>query len=212
MALWSRIFAGWRFQAVRDETGQLTEAVERATKLVWHGDADEVRRGALIYAVWPQANQRLPALVNLTDDRQFVTVRVFASHLTEGQRLTEQLVVRMLRERAFTFVPGVRVALAITVGEVRTDLTSGQVSVQRGSVLSGFYRQNKYLLNVTLAVLLITLSVVLLITPEGNYTPLGKFYGLSERVLSAVLLNFLLLISQFLFFARHHNVIAWDAP
>ena len=56
------------------------------------------------------------------------------------------------------------------------------------------------------------LLVVVLVTPAAPYTPLGKAYGLAERILSAVLLNVLLLASQFLFFARHRHVIDWARP
>ncbi|GAA3996672.1 hypothetical protein GCM10022631_03820 [Deinococcus rubellus] len=209
-ALWERVFRGWQ---VRWLPGSEPGAdVERAVALVKTEDQAQVRRGALVYARWPQADLALPALVNLTDDRQFVTVRVFATYLTEVQRLAEQLTEAMLRESAFDFGPGVRVSLAISVGGVRADLTSGRVQVRHGSALKGFYDTNKYALNTTLVVLISTLLIFVLVTPDGNFTPLDKFYGLMERILSAVLLNSLLLASQFLFFARHRRVIDWEKP
>lgn len=209
-ALWERVFQGWQMRWL---PGAAPSAdVERAVALVKAEDQAQVRRGALVYARWPQADSALPALVNLTDDGQFVTVRVFATYLTEVQRLTEQLTEAMLREAAFDFGPGVRVALAISVGGVRTDLTSGRVQVRRGNALKGFYDANKYALNTTLVVLLLTLLIFVLVTPDSNFTPLGKFYGLAGRILSAVLLNALLLASQFLFFARHRRIIEWERP
>ncbi len=209
-ALWERVFRGWQ---VRWLPGTVPGAdVERAVALVRTEDREQVRQGALVYARWPQADSLLPALVDCSGDGRFVTLRVFAVHLTEVQRLAEQLTEAMLRERAFDFGPGVRVVLAISVGGVRTDLTSGRVQVRRGSALVGFYEANKYALNTTLAVLLLTLLVFVLVTPDSNFTPLGKFYGLMGRILSAVLLNALLLGSQFLFFARHRKVIDWERP
>ena len=209
-ALWARVFRGWQ---VRWLPGTVLGAdVERAVALVRTEDRAQVRRGALVYARWSQADSLLPALVDCSIDGRFVTLRVFAVHLTEVQRLAEQLTEAMLCERTFDFGPDVRVALAISVGGVRTDLTSGRVRVRRGSALIGFYDANKYALNTTLAVLLLTLLVFVLVTPDSNFTPLGKFYGLMGRILSAVLLNALLLGSQFLFFARHRKVIEWERP
>ncbi|WP_420596152.1 hypothetical protein [Deinococcus sp.] len=211
-SLWQRVFAGWRIQPLRDADGTLSSEVEQAIALVRREDQAEARRGALVYALWPQTGDTLPALVNLTDDGRFITVRVFAVHLTEVQRLSEQLTERLLREPVFNFAPGVRVALAISVDGVRTDLTSGRIRARRGGVLTGFYDANKYVLNVTAAVLIVTLLIFVFVTPSSNFTPLGKFYGLAGRILSAVLLNALLLGSQFLFFARHRSVIEWEKP
>lgn len=210
--LWTRVFAGWRLQPVRLPSGTLTEEVERALRLVIGRDQPEARAGALVYAVWPQSGETLSALVNTLDGGHFVTVRVFGKHLTEVQAKAEAVITRMLREAAFRFPPGTRVALAMSVDGTRVDLTSGQVRAGQGGALRGFYTENRYVLNVTLAVLLFTLLVVIFVTPGAAYTPLGKAYGLAERVLSAVLLNTLLLGSQFLFFARHRPVIEWERP
>ncbi len=173
-------------------------------------DREEVRAGVLIYATWPQSEEVLPALVNTLDGGRFVTVRVFGSRLAEVQAKTEAITARMLEERAFQFLPGTHVSLAISVDGVRVDLTGGRVQGGAGGTLRHFYESNKYPLNLTLAVLVLTVLVVLLVTPLGPYTPVGKAYGLAERVLSAVLLNTLLLGSQFLFFVRHRPVIAWE--
>ncbi|MFC5848217.1 hypothetical protein [Deinococcus petrolearius] len=210
--LWERVFAGWRLDAPRGAGGALTPEVERAVALVVQRDQAEVRSGLLAYATWPQSPARLPALVNTLDGGRFVTVRIFGAHLTEVQDRAEAAVKDMLREPAFAFVPGTRVALAISVDGARVDLTSGLVRAGRGGALRDFYRRNQAALNVTLGVLVLTLLVVVLVTPAAPYTPLGKAYGLAERILSAVLLNVLLLASQFVFFARHRHVIEWERP
>lgn len=210
--LWERVFAGWHLSPVRLPDGRLTEEVERALALVMRPDQSAARAGMLVYAIWPQSGERLPALVNLLDGGKFVTVRIFGAHLTEVQGKVEAITRRMLQEHAFTFSAGIRVALAMSVEGTRIDLTSGRVRAGRGGVGRAFYQANKYALNLTLAVLVLTLLVVLLVTPPAPYTPVGKAYGIAERVLSAVLLNVLLLGSQFLFFARHRSVIEWNRP
>lgn len=213
--LWARVLAGWRLGPVQDPTSgdrRLTPEVERALALVVNRDRDEVRSGLLAYATWPHSSERLPALVNTLDGGRFVTLRIFGAHLTEVQARAEAVVSQMLREDAFAVTPGTRVTLAISVDGVRVDLTSGRVRSGRGGVAHDFYRSNQAALNVTLAVLALTLLVVLAVTPAAPYTPLGKAYGLAERILSAVLLNVLLLASQFLYFARHRAVIEWERP
>ena len=75
-----------------------------------------------------------------------------------------------------------------------------------------FYHGHQPALNATLAVLPFTLLVVVLVTPAAFYTPVARAYGLAERIVSAVMLNVLLLASQFLFFARHRRVTEWERP
>jgi len=137
---------------------------------------------------------------------------VFARYLTELQALAERVTEALSREPAFLVTPDLRVIVAIVVDGVRHDLTGGRVQPGRGGAWRSFYHGNKYAVNVTLGVLLVTLAVVLGFTPSAPYTPLGKVYGLNERVLSAVLLNALLLGSQFMYFVRHRALIVWERP
>ncbi|MDV6374049.1 hypothetical protein [Deinococcus arenicola] len=211
-ALWERVFDGWRSSPVRRADGGLTDHADAVIDLVIAHDRAEVRAGALVLVSWPQAGQSLPGLINTLDDGKFVVLRVFGIHLTEVQERTERLIERLLRERAFTFSAGTRVALALSVDGVRTDLTSGHIHMARGGAWSGFYQTNKYALIVMLVVFTLALAVMLLITPDRSYTPVAKFYDLSGRVLSAVLFNIVLLGSQFLFYLRHRDVIEWEKP
>ena len=209
-ALWARVLAGWRMLPLHGPDGRPTPELADLLRLVRREDQPEALAGAVALASWPQADDGVSALVNTLDGGRFVTVRIFAGQLTELQELAAQVTQHMLRETVLEFPPGTRVTLAITVEGVRRDLTSGRVRSGRGGLLSTFYDANKYVLNVTLAILTATLLVVLLVTPSAPYSPLGKAYGLAERVLSAVLLNALLLGSQFLFYLRHRPVIEWQ--
>ncbi|CAM4073511.1 hypothetical protein [Deinococcus marmoris] len=211
-ALWERVFSGWRFIPLRNADGSLTDHGEAVIDLVIAHDRAEVRAGALVLLSWPQAGESLPGLVNTLDGGRFVVVRVFGIHLTEVQDRTERLTERLLREKAFAFSAGTRVTLALSVDGVRTNLTSGHIHTSRRGAWSGFYQANKYVLIVMLVVFVLSLAVMLFITPQRPYTTLGKFYELSGRVLSAVLFNIVLLGSQFLFYLRHRNVIDWEKP
>ncbi|CAM3720554.1 hypothetical protein [Deinococcus frigens] len=211
-ALWGRVFTGWRQLPLRESGGSLTAHAEGVFGLVTSQDRAEVRAGAVHLASWPQAAHHLPALVSTLDGGTFVVLRVFGVHLTEVQDQTERLTERLLRERAFTFFPGTRVTLAVSVEGVRLDLTGGRIRAAQGGAWRGFYHRNKYALNVMLVVFVLALSAVLFVTPMRPYTPLGKVYDLSGRVLSAVLFNIVLLGSQFLFYLRHRDVIEWEKP
>lgn len=209
-ALWARVLAGWRDVPLRRPDGPPSAELAGITGMVRREDQADALLGAVALARWPQADEGVYALVNTLDGGRFVTVRIFAAQLTELQELAAAVTQAMLREPVLSFPPETRVALAITVEGVRRDLTSGRVRPGRGGVLGAFYDANKYVVNVTLAVLAGTLAVVFLVTPAAPYSPLGKAYGLAERVLSAVLLNALLLGSQFLYFLRHRPVIEWQ--
>ncbi len=210
--LWARTLPTWTLEPTHDAKGMVTPGAERVIRLVSPGDQAQARAGLLVLAHYPQISDHPPLLVYLTADGRGVTLRVFAHHLTELQALAESVTDSMRAQASFGVSTETRVIIAIVIDGFRHDLTSGRVRMGRGGVFSSFYHSNKYALNVTLAVLLFTLAVVLAVTPSGPYTPLGKFYGLSERVLSAVLLSALLLFSQFLYFVRHRRLIAWERP
>ena len=57
-----------------------------------------------------------------------------------------------------------------------------------------------------------TLLVVLFLTPDGEQTPLGKFYGVCGRVLSAALMNVSLLMGQFYSYRRERRAVEWEKP
>ncbi|GGJ74220.1 hypothetical protein [Deinococcus aquiradiocola] len=211
-ALWARTLPTWTFTDVRGPDGRLVPEAEAIVRLVSPADQGQVRAGAVLLAHALQSSDPPPLLAHLTPDGRAVTLRVFARYLTELQALAERVTEALSREPAFLVTPDLRVIVAIVVDGVRHDLTGGRVQPGRGGAWRSFYHGNKYAVNVTLGVLLVTLAVVLVFTPSAPYTPLGKVYGLNERVLSAVLLNALLLGSQFMSFVRHRALIVWERP
>ena len=210
--LWARTLPNWTFEAAHALSGELTPGAEQVLALVSPADRLQARAGVVALAHYPQSSEPPPLFVHLTSDGRGVTLRIFSRHLTELQALAERLTGRLSREPAFGVSNETRVIIAIVVEGQRHDLTGGRVTPGRSGTFASFYSANKYVLNATLTLLLFTLAVVLSLHPLGPYTPLGKFYGLNERVLSAVLLNVLLLGSQFLYFARHRQLIAWERP
>ncbi len=210
--LWACTLPDWTLDEAHDAAGALTPAAERMVRLITPADQAQARTNVVALAHYPQSGAPPPLLAHLTPDGRGVRLRIFASDLTELQTLTESVVEQLRRQPTFGVSPGTRIIIAIVIDGVRHDLTGGRVRLGQGGVWRSFYEANKYALNVTLAVLLLTLRVVLALTPPGPYSPLGKFYGLSERMLSAVLLNALLLGSQFLYFLRHRRLIVWERP
>ncbi|WP_261663693.1 hypothetical protein [Deinococcus sp. Marseille-Q6407] len=206
--LWAQMFEGWYLEYLPEDppTRDAAEVIE----LVRQEDRDEVREGALVFARWPQSTHPVLALVNLSADRRLITVRIFGEQLTEVQQQAEAVTARMVNDPSLKVGPGTRVNIALDVNSQRIELTSGRVRRRRGGAVRNFYANNKYPLNVTLSVLVLALSFVALTTPAGPYTPVGKLYDLSGRLLSAVLFNTLLMLSQFIYFARHRNVIEWE--
>ena len=211
-ALWRRTLPDWTLDQSHDASGALTPAAERMVRLITPSDQAQARANVVALAHYPQSSAPPPLLAHLTPDGRALRLRIFASDLTELQTLTERVTEQLRRQPSFEVSPGMRIIIAIVIDGVRHDLTGGRVQTGQGGVWRTFYADNKYALNVTLGVLVLTLAVVLALTPPGPYSPLGKFYGLSERVLSAVLLNTLLLGSQFLYFLRHRRLIVWERP
>lgn len=210
--LWARTLTDWTLDQAHGAAGALTPAAERMVRLITPSEQAQARANVVALAHYPQSSAPPPLLAHLTPDGRGVRLRIFASDLTELQTLTERVTEQLRRQPTFGVSAGTRIIIAIVIDGVRHDLTGGRVQTGQGGVWRIFYQDNKYALNVTLGVLVLTLAVVLALTPPGPYSPLGKFYGLSERVLSAVLLNTLLLGSQFLYFLRHRRLIVWERP
>ena len=206
--LWAQMFEGWYLEYLPEDPPSRDAA--ETLELVRQEDRDEAREGALIFARWPQSSHPVLALVNLSRDRRLVTVRIFGEQLTEVQQQAEAVTARMVNEPSLKVGPGTRVNIALDMMGRRIELTSGRVRGRRGGAARNFYEMNKYPLTVTLGVLLAALSFVVLTVPESPYGPTGKLYDLSGRLLSAVMFNSLLLLSQFVYFARHRHVIEWE--
>jgi hypothetical protein len=209
-ALWTRLLPGWTMLPPRLPGGAPTPEAQQLLALVTLPDRASAQAGLLLHALNLQTHPASPALASLSDDGRAVTLRLFGPGLTDLQRSAEGVVRRLVRERTFALPADARVFLAVSVGGVRSDLSSGRVTVGRGGALHAFYAGSKYPLNVSLVVLALTLLITLLVVPDTPYSPTGKAYGLAERVLSAVLLNLLLLASQFLYELRHRPAVAWD--
>ncbi|WP_189643356.1 hypothetical protein [Deinococcus piscis] len=206
--LWAQMFTGWYLEYLPEDPP--SQGAAEVIELVRREDRDEVREGALVFARWPQSSHPVLALVNLSRDRRLVTVRIFGTQLTEVQQQAEAVTARMVNEPGLRVGAGTRVNIALDVNSQRIELTSGRVRGRRGGAARNFYENNKYPLTVTLGVLTLALSFVVLTVPSGPYTAVGKLYDLSGRLLSAVMFNALLLLSQFVYFARHRHVIEWE--
>ncbi len=59
---------------------------------------------------------------------------------------------------------------------------------------------------------LATLWAVIFLSPTDLHSPLGKFYGICERVLSAAIMNVFLLLGQFYSYRRGRRVVEWEKP
>lgn len=208
LELWAEIFSGWYLEYLPDDPASRDAA--EVIELVRQEDREEVRGGAVVFARWPQSTRAVLALVNLSYDRRLVTVRIFGEQLTEVQQQAETITARMVLDPALTVGAGTRVNIALDVNGKRIELTSGRVRGRRGGALRSFYEINKYPLTVTLVVLLLALGYVIVTVPQHQYDTVGKLYDLSGRLLSAVMFNSLLLLSQFVYFARHRQVIEWE--
>ncbi|GGL19563.1 hypothetical protein [Deinococcus radiotolerans] len=150
-------------------------------------------------------------LISVHPDTQEVSVRIFGRYLTDLQSTTEWVVHRLLdAQEQLVITPHTRCFVLIDVHGRRSDLITGRVVPPRHRVWAGFYREHRYVVNITAAVTLLTLGVVLFISPAAPHDPLGKFYGVCERVLSAAVMNIFLLIGQFYAYRRNRRVVEWE--
>ncbi len=207
--LWAGIYDGWYLEYLPAETKHSRDA-EELLELVRPEERDEARGGAICFARWPQTSHPLMSLVSLSEDERLVTVRIFGTQLTEVQERAEAVTARMVNDRDLRVSAGTRVNVALDVTGKLIELTSGRVRGRRGGAARLFYQNNKYPLNVTLTVLLVAMTYVIITVPADHYSAQGKLYDLAGRLLSAVMFNFLLLLSQFVYFARHRPVIEWE--
>lgn len=152
-------------------------------------------------------------LISIHPDTNEVGIRIFGRYLTDIQSTSEWFIHRLLDAgEHFVITPHTRCFVLLDVHGERTDLTTGHVIPLRHRLWRGFYREHVYSINITVTVVLVTLAVVLGLSPETPHSPLGKFYGICERVLSAAIMNVFLLIGQFYGYRKGRRVVEWEKP
>ena len=212
-AFWRDLLPTWTFLPVRDAAGGFTP---RMGQVISRLNAD-ARVKALAGQVLlledvdrPSPNECLISIDPATNE---VTVRIFGRFLTDIQSTSEWFLHRLLDvQEHFIITPHTRCFVLLDVHGERTDLTTGRVIPLRHRLWQGFYREHVYNINITSAVVLATLWVVVFLSPQDAHSPLGKFYGICERVLSAAIMNVFLLMGQFYSYRKGRRVVEWEKP
>lgn len=188
-----------RLQTVLERLNPEARARASASELLLLEDVDRPSPNECLIAIRPEYNE--------------VCIRIFGRYLTDIQSTSEWFLHRMLDAgEKFVITPHTRCFILIDIHGERTDLITGRVIPLRHRLWEGFYREYVYSINITAVVIAVTLSVVLFAAPESAHSPLGKFYGICERVLSAALMNVFLLVGQFYSYRKGRKVVEWDKP
>lgn len=212
-AFWRDLLPTWTFLPVQDDGGQFTPRMQKVISRL-NADAREKALSGLVLLLEdvdrPTPNE---CLITIDAPTNAVTVRIFGRFLTDIQSTSEWFLHRLLDvQQHFIITPHTRCFILLDVHGERTDLTTGRVIPTRHRLWQGFYREHVYNINITAAVVLATLWVVLFLSPDQPHSALGKFYGICERVLSAALMNVFLLVGQFYSYRKGRRVVEWEKP
>lgn len=209
---WRALLPTWTFVPLGAEGAdhpRLREVMSRIDPAVRH------QAGQGLVMLLEDVDRPAPneCLVTVHPDIAEATIRIFGRFLTDVQSTSEWFLRRLLAaSEMFVVTPHTRCFVVVTIEGRRAELTTGRLVPQRHRLWRGFYRENVYNVNITATVLLLTLAVVLLFTPDQPYSALGKAYGIAERVLSAAIMNAFLLVGLFYLYRRERRVVEWEKP
>lgn len=210
---WADLLPTWTFLPTHDGSGQLRPRLLEVAGRI-QPEAREAALSGLVLLLEdvdrPTPNE---CLLSVHPEAREVTIRIFGRFLTDVQSTSEWFMNRLLTAgEMFVVTPHTRCFIAMNVAGERLDLTTGHLIPWRHRLWQGFYRENVYNVNITAGVLLLTLLVVLLVSPDAPHSPLGKAYGIAERVLTAAMMNAFLLLGHFYAYRRGRRVVEWEKP
>lgn len=212
-AFWRELLPTWTFLPVYQPSGEYSPRMQAVILRLNEGARRKALAGTALLLEDVDRPTPNECLISLDPATSEVTIRIFGRFLTDIQSTSEWFLHRLLDvQEHFVITPHTRCFVLLDVQGERTDLTTGRVIPLRHKLWQGFYREHVYSVNITAAVVLLTLGVVLFLTPDAPHSPLGKFYGVCERVLSAALMNVFLLIGQFYSYRRGRRVVEWEKP
>lgn len=212
---WQELLSMWTFMPLDTNDVVHTERIQSVIARV-HGHGrvqDKAQKGQLFLfedTDRPQPNECMITVDPVTNE---VTIRIFGRFLTDIQSTSEWFMHRLLDQKEhFEITSHTRCFILLDIDGQRTDLTTGRVIPLRHKLWEGFYNENVYSINITVLVVAVTLGILIFTTPASAYTSLGKFYGVSERVLSAAMMNVFLLLGQFYRYRKGRRVVEWEKP
>lgn len=210
---WRELLPTLSFLPHRTETGEFTVRMQDVISRLNPELRSRVLSGQLFLLEDVDRPAPNECLISIHPEANEVGIRIFGRYLTDLQSTSEWFIHRLLdAHEQFVITPHTRCFVLVDVHGERSDLLSGHVIPTRHRLWHGFYREHVYSVNITAVVLVLTLLVVLVVTPDGEHSALGKFYGVCGRVLSAAIMNVFLLIGQFYSYRRGRRVVEWEKP
>ncbi|GAA5532237.1 hypothetical protein [Deinococcus aluminii] len=212
-AFWRELLPTLTFLPHRTETGEFTERMQAVVERLNPELRTRVLSGQLF--LFEDVDRPSPneCLISIHPEANEVSFRIFGRYLTDIQSTSEWFLRRLLdAQEQFVITPHTRCFVLLDVHGERTDLTTGRVLPLRHRLWQGFYREHIYSVNITATVVVLTLGVVLLLSPDAPHSALGKFYGVCERILSAAIMNVFLLMGQFYSYRQGRRVVEWEKP
>lgn len=210
---WQDLLPMWTFMPIETDDVLHAARIQGVISRVHERVRDKAEVGQLFLFEDVDRPQPNECMITVDPCNHEVTIRVFGRFLTDIQSTSEWLMHRLLDQKEyFDITPHTRCFIMLDIDGQRTDLTTGRVIPLRHKLWEGFYNENVYSINITVAVLAVTLGILIFTTPTNAYTSLGKFYGVSERVLSAAMMNVFLLLGQFYRYRKGRQVVEWEKP
>lgn len=195
---WQVLLPTWTFLPAYDSARQPTPRLREVIDRIQPQAQARALEGLVLLLEDVDRPSPNECLISVHPHEREVTIRIFGRLLAEAEM--------------FVVTPHTRCFIALNVAGERVDLTTGHLIPWRYRVWRGFYQENPYNINITGGVLLVTLLVVLLVSPGELHSPLGKAYGIAERVLTAAMMNAFLLLGQFYVYRRTRRVVEWEKP
>lgn len=212
-SFWRNLLPTWTFLQAYTPDGEYTERLKAVVERVNVGARQKALAGHVLLLEDVDRPAPNECLISINPQSNEVIIRIFGQYLTDIQSTSEWFLHRLLEvQEYFVITPHTRCFIVLDGHGERTDLTTGRVIPLRHKLWQGFYREYIYNINITALVIALTLGVVLILTPDGEHSALGKFYGICGRILSAAIMNVFLLLGQFYSYRKSRRVVEWEKP
>ncbi len=210
---WRDLLPTLTFLPHQTATGEFTERMQAVIERLNPQLRMKILSGTLLLLEDVDRPHPNECLISINPEASEVGIRIFGRYLTDIQSTSEWFLRRLLEaQEHFIITPHTRCFVILDVNGQRTELITGRVNPLRHKLWAGFYHEHIYAINITGAVLLFTLLVVILFVPDSPHSALGKFYGICERVLTAAMMNVFLLLGQFYAYRKGRHVVEWEKP
>lgn len=208
---WRQLLDTWTFLSLEEESQGSTRLSAVISRLNVEAK-EKMLQGRLFLLEDVDRPAPNECLISVNKETREVIIRIFGSFLTDVQSTSEWFVYKLITSNHFVITRHTRCFVVLNMQGERIDLTTGRVIPIKHRLWRDFYDKNRYSVNITASVFMISLFSFLTADYFDEHTAVGKVYSVIGRLLPVAMMNIFLHIGQFYSYRNTRKVIEWDKP